>query len=199
MINGLVDWARLARALAFYGSRGFLQCELDWHARPDICALTCPDPDRMYPFVNDHNEDVLVGSAEQSFMQSQWKGYLPAGRYVSITPCFRREDKVSETHKRYFMKVELYASCDANPETALEFAHIAREFMQGETDQHVDLVTTREGYDLEIGGIEVGSYAARQAAGMSWTCGTGLAEPRFTTAHLNAEAGLTPLKNKDLA
>jgi hypothetical protein len=145
----------------------------------------------MYPFDNADDEAVLVGSAEQAFMQAQWQGVLPPGRYVSMTPCFRREDQVTETHKRYFMKVELYASGDANPDTALEFANIAREFMHGETDQRIDLVTTSEGYDLEIGGIEVGSYSARQGGGMSWTCGTGLAEPRFTTAHLNAEAGLT--------
>jgi hypothetical protein len=145
----------------------------------------------MYPFDNADDEAVLVGSAEQAFMQAQYQGMLPAGRYVSLTPCFRREERVTETHKRYFMKVELYASCDASPETALEFANIARDFMRGETDQPIDLVETAEGWDLEIGGIEVGSYSARQGGGMSWTCGTGLAEPRFTTAHLNSEAGLT--------
>jgi hypothetical protein len=36
--------------------------------------------------------------------------------------------------------------------------------------------------DLEINGIEVGSYSRRSFGGISWTCGTGLAEPRFSMA-----------------
>ena len=44
-------------------------------------------------------------------------------------------------------------------------------------------VKTDEGYDLEINGIEVGSYGARYHAKIGWWAyGTGLAEPRYTTA-----------------
>jgi hypothetical protein len=71
--------------------------------------------------------------------------------------------------------------------------------MEEETSHAVDLVMTAEGYDLEIGGIEVGSYAARTADGMSWTCGTGLAEPRFSTAIENKSAGLTPIRKAEAA
>lgn len=190
LINGVIDWERLMRALAFYRRKGFLQCELNWDAPRDVCALTCPEPDRMYGF----EDNVLVGSAEQAFMHAQKTGYLPAGRYVSITPCFRRENEETETHKRQFMKVELYASHAAGDEIAEEFADLARQFMSTETDETVDLVRTAEGWDLEIGGIEVGSYSARRLGGMEWTCGTGLAEPRFSMAVQNAEAGITPLR-----
>lgn len=191
LINGLVDWARLGKALAFYRAAGFLECELPWHAPRDVCALTCPEPERMYGF----EDGVLVGSAEQSFMAAQKEGMLPPMRYVSLTPCFRREREETETHKRYFMKVELFQSHKASDDIALEFAELAKRFMEAEGGQAVDIVRTAEGYDLEIAGIEVGSYSGRSLGGMEWTCGTGLAEPRFTTAVLNAEAGLTPLKS----
>lgn len=193
LISGFTDWGRLARALAFYQKAGFLRVELDWHAPKEICALTCSDDSRMYTF----DGDYLVGSAEQSFIHSQKLGTLPKGRYVSLTPCFRREPKVTETHLLQFMKVELFASHDASPELALEFAHLARRFMEEETSHDVNLVMTAEGYDLEIGGIEVGSYAARTIDGMSWTCGTGLAEPRFSTAIENKSAGLTPIRKPE--
>lgn len=188
LINGVINWKRLVFALAFYRTRGYLECDLEWHAPRDICYLTCSDPNRMYDF----DDNVLVGSAEQSFMAALKSGTLRAGRYVSLTPCFRREQEVTETHKRTFMKVELFAADIAGEEVALQFARDAMDFMSTQTDEKIDLVKTAEGYDLEIGGIEVGSYSARELGGMKWTCGTGLAEPRFTTAVLNAEAGITP-------
>ncbi|MDW9481781.1 hypothetical protein GOB57_24335 [Sinorhizobium meliloti] len=190
LISAFTDWMRLARALDFYAAKGFLRVELDWHAPKEICAITCPDEGRMYAF----DGEYLVGSAEQAFMDAQQRGSLPPGRYVALTPCFRREKAVTETHLRHFMKVELFAAHEARGELAHEFALLATEFMQAETTQVVELVKTSEGYDLEIGGIEVGSYAARKVDGMSWTCGTGLAEPRFSTAVENAEAGLTPTR-----
>ncbi|MCV9964175.1 hypothetical protein OIU34_20025 [Pararhizobium sp. BT-229] len=190
LISAFTNWGRLARALEFYQRRGFLLVELDWSAPKEICAITCPDEGRMYAF----DGEYLVGSAEQAFIDAQNGGTLPPGRYVALTPCFRREPVVSETHLRHFMKVELFASHDARDELAYEFALLAAEFMRTETAQVVELVGTSEGYDLEIAGIEVGSYAARTANGMSWTCGTGLAEPRFSTAVENADAGLIPIR-----
>lgn len=190
LISAFTNWARLARALDFYSSKGFLRVELDWSAPKDICAITCPDESRMYAF----DDEYLVGSAEQGFMDAQNRGSLPAGRYVTLTPCFRREPVVSETHLRHFMKVEMFASHDARDELAYEFGLLAADFMQRETSHVVELVATTEGYDLEIAGIEVGSYAARTSNGMSWTCGTGLAEPRFSTAVENADAGLIPIR-----
>lgn len=187
MISAATNWSRLARALDFYSERGFTRVELDWHAANEICTITCPDEGRIYAF----DDRSLIGSAEQAFMEAQRHGTLPTGRYVALTPCFRREPVISETHQRHFMKVELYASGQSDSEIAREFASIAAEFMATETSQPVILIPTPEGYDLEIAGIEVGSYSGRSAVGMNWTCGTGLAEPRFSTAVANAEAGFT--------
>jgi hypothetical protein len=190
LISAFTNWGRLSRALEFYASKGFLRVELDWSAPKEICSITCPDDRRMFAF----DDECLVGSAEQAFMHAQNMGTLPAGRYVALTPCFRREPVVSETHLRHFMKVELFSSHEARDDLAFEFASLAMDFMQDETSHVVELVATDEGYDLEVAGLEVGSYSARTANGMSWTCGTGLAEPRFSTALENADAGILPLR-----
>jgi hypothetical protein len=174
----MTNWARLARALDFYRSKGFVELDMPWHASRAVSAMTCPEPDRMYAF----HDDVLVGSAEQSFMQAQRDGLLSAGRFVTLTPCFRNEPRITATHQRYFMKVELYEAGAPKGDVAMEFAALAREFMRGETDAHVDVIETDIGYDLEIGRVEVGSYSSRNIGGMQWTCGTGLAEPRFSVA-----------------
>jgi hypothetical protein len=43
-------------------------------------------------------------------------------------------------------------------------------------------VKTDVGYDLEINGIEVGSYGRREVGDFTWVYGTGLALPRFSQA-----------------
>jgi hypothetical protein len=67
----------------------------------------------------------------------------------------------------------------------LEIARLAREFfltVGGADAAARRLVTTEDGLDVEIGGIEVGSYGTRLHEGFSWNYGTGLAEPRFSSA-----------------
>ena len=171
-----INWARLARALDFYEGKGFRRIELPWHAPAEICKLTHTGP--SYPF----NNDYLVGSAEQSFMHAQNTGSLPEGKYVALTPCFRREPVNSKTHLDCFMKVELYSPNNQNSDMAIYFAKTAKEFMQSETGNLIKLIPTDEGHDLEINNIEVGSYMSRTGGGMSWSCGTGIAEPRFSVA-----------------
>ena len=54
-------------------------------------------------------------------------------------------------------------------------------FFNQHCDREVERVKTAEGYDLQIGGVEVGSYGVRSHRGFKWAYGTGLAEPRFST------------------
>jgi hypothetical protein len=171
----VINWSNLARAVEHYRREGFEYLELPWSADPAVCAVTCPEDWRMFPFAG----EVLVGSSEQSFMEAQFKGRLPRGRYVACTPCFRNEPVLDATHQRHFMKVELYVSGGTSVE---HLARTARSFMETLTDRAIELVKTDTGYDLEIGGIEVGSYSTRENNGEVWTCATGLAEPRFSHA-----------------
>lgn len=176
---GTVDWGLLARALDWYASQGFRRLDLPWTASPDACAVTCPDLSRAWSL---EGEGQLVGSAEQAFMQEQFDGHLRPGRYVALTPCFRNEPVRDRLHLPYFMKVELYSNEAVQSGLDLEFAKTARFFMLLSGAREVEVVKTDEGYDLEIAGIEVGSYSCRSHSGHAWTCGTGLAEPRFSTA-----------------
>jgi aspartyl-tRNA synthetase len=120
---------------------------------------------------------------------------LTPGYYFSISPCFR-DNEEDEFHFTDFMKLEL---CIVGPsdesavsrslermiQTCLGF--FTKEF-KGSTDCRYGVaptaVRTKDGFDIEINGIEVGSYGFREVkvSGVirRWVYGTGLAEPRFT-------------------
>jgi hypothetical protein len=177
-----INWKLLIEALEYYKDHGFTEIPVNWHVSRSVHDITCSDPARMF-----HLKDygVLVGSAEQAFIEMQIEGRLPAGRFVALTPCFRDEGVArDDLHALYFMKVELYSTLpDAIQDGELyELCLRARGFMETRTRLPVQSVLTEEGIDLEINGIEVGSYSRRSFGGISWTCGTGLAEPRFSMA-----------------
>lgn len=175
-----VDWQLLGKAVFHYECAGFKLIDVPWSVPGDVAAVTCSDSSRMYPF----SDQVLVGSAEQSFMQMQFLGQLPPGKYVACTPCFRNEPVVDELHQKYFMKVELYSTEADQTGKAMAFALAVQNFIKawGHAPAQTKIVPTEEGLDLTLGGIEIGSYCSREHNGFRWTCGTGLAEPRFTIA-----------------
>lgn len=175
-----VDWQLLGKAVFHYECAGFKQIDVPWSVPSDVAAVTCPENFRMYPFA----DEVLVGSAEQSFMKMQFLGQLPPGKYVACTPCFRNEPVVDDLHQKYFMKVELYSTEVEQGGKAMAFALAAQNFVKawGQSPTQTKIVPTDEGLDLTLGGIEIGSYSSREYNGFRWTCGTGLAEPRFTIA-----------------
>lgn len=179
-----INWTLIGRATGFYSSKGFTLLEMPWAVDRDVAAVTCLDRGRMFPF----EDRVLVGSAEQSFMEAQFNQELQPGRYVACTPCFRNEPVVDQLHQKWFMKVELFSNEPQQQGLALEFAKLAQKFVRDFTwhPEHgyleAEIVATEEGYDLEVAGIEVGSYSTRTYGGHTWTCGTGLAEPRLSIA-----------------
>ncbi|NTF17946.1 hypothetical protein G6L37_05985 [Agrobacterium rubi] len=179
----IINWKRLANALEFYKSVGFTELGVDWHVPRSVHNITCNDAERMF---NLKDYGTLVGSAEQAFIGMQLDGRLPPGRYVALTPCFRDEGAGrDDLHALYFAKVELYSTLpDLDGEReALELMAYAFMSTQFEGAQApLRSVLTDDGVDLELGGIEVGSYSSRSFGGISWTCGTGLAEPRFSMA-----------------
>lgn len=172
-----VNWTLIGLAMGFYRNKGFKPIDLPWAVKRAVGSVTCPDQSRMYPF----EDKVLVGSAEQAFMEAQFAGDLAPGRYVACTPCFRNEPVLDELHLKHFMKVELY-STTAEDGLDLDFAKLAQTFLAQFAYIDAEIVPTDEGFDLMVAGVEVGSYSSRQFAGQSWTCGTGLAEPRLSIA-----------------
>ncbi|WP_315922316.1 hypothetical protein [Mesorhizobium sp. SP-1A] len=173
-----VNWEYLVAALQWYEARGYKRVDLPWHASLEAIQSTLDDLGRSYEL---GDLGLLVGSAEQSFVDALMNGTLGQGKFVSLTPCFRKEPVFDATHHPYFMKVELFDT-NAYDGTDFEIALEARTFMTEISGISPDVVPTEIGYDLEINGIEVGSYSSRKYKGYEWTCGTGIAEPRFSIA-----------------
>lgn len=174
-----VDWGRLAEAVRFYEARGYARREVPWFVPRDIQEITCPFPQNIMSVAG---LGCLVGSAEQAFLALALAGDIVPGRYLALTPCFRDEPE-DVTHTKTFMKVELFA-CGPEDQMWAEAERMrddALAFMTG-AGRLPDTVETPAGWDLEICGVEVGSYGTRRARGLTWAYGTGLAEPRFSYA-----------------
>jgi len=187
-----VDWARLGRAVEFYKGHGFTYVEVPWAVSRTAIEVTCPNPQNAGEVMD---LGCLVGSAEQSFIALMQLGALPPGKYVACTPCFRLGDTYDDLHAPYFMKVELFRndvdSVDFGQMGAHQMADLATSFMNRDIGRNalganvphaVNKVVTPFGWDLEIDGVEVGSYGIRNHEDLWWVYGTGLAEPRFSAA-----------------
>lgn len=174
-----VNWNYLARSLDAYVVLGYRRVEAPWAIPAEFNKITCQDEGRIFDV---KGLGSLVGSSEQSFLFMELTGLITPGRYVTLTPCFRNE-KETESHKPYFMKTELYSSVpgvslrDAE-EMLRQTTYVIREICGVEPTP----VKTDEGWDLEVNGVEVGSYGLRRHEGHSWAYGTGLAEPRLSYA-----------------
>lgn len=167
-----INYHILSRALSFYKSQGFMECALPWVVSRETCVDTFSNTtDRFDIYLG-----TLVGSAEQSFLELAKAGklekYVP---YVGLTPAFRH-DNYDSLHYPYFMKVELFR---LGEDITTDFCDAASDCFNL-LGLKSEVVPTDIGFDLEANGIELGSYGYRQLGSLSWTYGTGLAEPRFS-------------------
>lgn len=198
-----INYKLIADAVAFYETQGFEYVEVPWLVRETAIRATLPvgfdflqvgyevdfggdlgpaGEGLLSPYFSSGSS--LVGSAEQGFITMD----LPAGRYVGVTPCFRCEDKQDLFYRYTFMKVELFdnrseATVDSTLGPALEFHNRLTS-----DAAKPNVLATNEGFDIMIGGIEVGSYGVREHPDFGrWVCGTGLALPRFSVANAIAK------------
>lgn len=176
----MINWGNVSKAIEFYVGRGYHYLEVPWIVSDAAMAVTLP-PGHEATRCQD---GALVGSAEQSFIHLMLEGRLAPGRYVAATPCFR-DDQVDEWHRRYFFKVELI-DFDTRP---FPEPDVAARAMAGEAElfflargAECKVVSTADGYDCELMGVELGSYGYRNYLDYHWIYGTGYAEPRFTQA-----------------
>jgi len=174
------NWTSVADAVTFYKQHGFTYVDTPWLVSNKIAAYTSPSTNQVIQ--TNYYGVSLVGSAEQGFMALAINNKLPKGvNFVSAGPCFRNEPKLDDTHHLTFFKVELFVKVDDEDvavRTARRLAVLANKFMP-----EAVLVTTDIGYDLEVNGIEVGSYGHRYHQDIGWWAyGTGLAVPRYEYA-----------------
>lgn len=175
---------RLAMAVEHYKGHQYQPVEVPWLVSERANRFTAPPEAKMF----DTGMGQLVGSAEQSFAQMWLDGRLPKGKYVSVTPCFRDEASKSDQNRTWFWKAELIDVFPDDPARAvLKVINDARDYFSiwGKVEE----VKTNEGFDLMMGGLEIGSYGFREKEGLAWAYGTGCAEPRLTQAIDSVHSG----------
>lgn len=153
---------------------------------PDVMKHTCPADvrDRRLHGIGD---DTVVASAEQSFLQLEKEGLLPTGRWMALTPCYRDEPILDETHLPVFLKLELMKlSEDSNFYTRTDALWVAgkmQKFLMEFYALPTEVIETEDGFDVMYEDLELGSYGVRKTmTGRSYVYGTGLAEPRTSIA-----------------
>ena len=182
-----INWGLLARAQAFYASKGFQYRETPWSVPTEINALTRPaDTPAWFEHEFQGRTHELVASAEQGFLYQLKQHNLPPGMHQSISPCFRVEPLYGEYHQPWFMKLELCVVTEKdNAPAALR---MVLQAAYGLYQSHCDagsIVQTQVSdtqFDLELNGIEIGSYGIRKLDSCAFIYGTGLALPRFDIA-----------------
>lgn len=178
----MIDYKLVAKAIGMYETVGFKYVETPWLVGEGAIKATLP-PDRhgftLSNPVREPRHHHLVGSAEQAFLQMMLNGALQPGSYQSAGPCFRDEPAVDDLHQYSFFKLELvhYGREDIDVEAmAREAGYVLYDLFS--LRDFPKRVKTEAGWDLEIGGVEVGSFGTRRHEGHVWTYGTGLALPR---------------------
>lgn len=181
----MIDYKIIANSVSFYSSAGFKEVNVPWIVSKRASDITLPR-DRIATPANSkvihYAEPVLVGSAEQSFLQLRLDGKLSDGLYQATSPCFR--DEMDDTHFPYFMKTELIqisATELSDQQCYNSVLPLAFSFMFNyRTDIHIE--KTKDGWDIVTsGGLELGSYGVRQHSDIGyWIYATGVALPRLT-------------------
>lgn len=182
-----IRWDLISAAVDFYTKEGFEYYELPWHVSRETHSLISQKR------AHETFDGCLVGSAEQSFVQIMLDGNFPSVHGIGVTPCFR-DDTPGKLHKREFMKVELFIGGRREnfdiegdginfPQLWLDqVIRSAKFFFDSIDTQELKRVQTEDGWDMTSNGIEIGSYGVRRSPTHIWVYGTGLAEPRWSTA-----------------
>lgn len=166
-----IDLKLLTEALEYYKSKGYQSLTAPYLVDEDIVNLTLPKGRRA----KKHLDLCYVGSAEQSIYQLHKNGVELSGKYMILTPCQRDEEVLDSHHLEIFLKLELISVGDKY----VEILEDCFNFFQG----NKEVVENDQGFlDININGLEVGSYGNRDYLGKCFSFGTGLALPRYTQA-----------------
>lgn len=177
----MIKYHILNEALNHYISLGYEYIDVPWIVDIETQLITCPSEDMIYKTTG----GGLVGSAEQGFIKLLLDDKLDHNKkYCAITPCFRLNDsKHGSLHKEYFMKLELF-SCAHNYYSIMWDAYrLFDTYLRDNAPRLKTASDTGESADIELNGIEIGSYGRRKLQnGVKYHYGTGMALPRFTMA-----------------
>jgi elongation factor P--beta-lysine ligase len=189
----MIDYKLMSEAIDYYEEEGFKRIESPWLVSKSTSDITKPLGASSYIVKKDieTKEKVFVASGEQSFLYLINKGFLPPGKYQTVTPCLRN-DEFDDTHTKYFMKLELINFSyyyEFNIQDVQDISYPALNFFKKQTlglfDQPVqtEICSVNGGnpnMDINFRDVEIGSYGSRKCSFCNWVYGTGLAEPRFS-------------------
>lgn len=177
-----IDYYLVAFAEDYYRRRGFNLIDVPWLVSEAVSNLTKPNWKRNFWV----KKKVLVGSAEQSFIELFFDGKIKEGRYLATTPCFRDEQKVGWLHQNYFLKTELIEIGVVGEKELEELITTTKGFFSLFLKTKV-VKTGLNSFDIVdvISGVELGSYGLssldNDGTSMSYVYGTGCALPRLST------------------
>lgn len=171
----MIDYELLSKASEYYSENGYQRIEVPWMVTEAIDSITRPLD--VKPLVISEKNKNLIASGEQGFLYMMLKGYLPRGKYQTITPCFRN-DQYDFTHSKNFVKLELIDTEDMINGLS-EISRIGRNFFETLfPKKDINHTWFNNILDLNYKDIELGSYGYRKYKHLEWVYGTGLAEPR---------------------
>lgn len=173
----MIDYSIINKSISFYKNKGYNRVETPWLVPSCIDDITRPKSSTPYELV--HNHKRLVASGEQSFLYQYLKGFLPKGKYQTVTPCFR-DEKVDFIHCKYFIKNELIITDNVSDKSLDDIINDALSFFKKYLPES-KVETTDIGFDIVCNGIELGSYGIRSCPFLDWVYGTGCAEPRTSS------------------
>lgn len=179
-----IDLALIHRATQHYMKMGCWLASVPYLVDPDIMDWTCPEGaiDKRLTHVDGKQ---YVASAEQSFLQMEKEGRIGIDQppMLALTPCYRDEAVLDDTHLNIFLKLEIFVYNPKVLDMHVTLASSMKEFFKKE-DLETSIISTFDGFDvLSPDGLELGSFGYRVSPkGVPYVYGTGLAEPRASLA-----------------
>ena len=182
----MIDYKILADAIEYYKRMGYVEINMPWYVKDNIHNITFETNKSKWQLPSG---DILLGSAEQGFI-NQMLNHNLLGKFQATTPCFR-EDSIDELHQEHFIKTELFIneSEDFNKTLDKTLSDVFGFLIKYVDIARINFVDTSSetgtrSIDIEIDGIEVGSYGIREYKyrdkSYTWVYGTGIALPRFS-------------------
>ena len=182
-----ISMTNILAAISYYSRQGYNLIDVPQCVDFEVSQFTKPEGT---PELFHKGMKVYVASAEQSFIQLNLEGKLPSGKFMAVTPCYRHEGCLDDTHFSMFLKLELISVGDDTLDDMVDHSlgffgkYLPCDMIITEDDVHsqdylgpsIDIVAGDASY------TELGSYGVRRMLdGCIYTYGTGIAEPRFST------------------
>lgn len=183
----MINYNIISDSIEYYQILGFQRIESPWTVTEAISDITKPK-DKSQEFFLSKKNKVLVASGEQSFLYLYLKGFLPKGRFQTVTPCFR-DDSFDTTHSKYFIKNELIDTLNVSVDNLENIVENSLGFFKRYLPES-EIIKTDEGYDISWRDIELGSYGIRECEFLKWIYATGVAEPRLSNT-INFKNGIS--------